>query len=48
MSLENFRALLKHHLRRTGYSQKDLAEQLGWHPSLLSNKLYERSYTTLT
>src|SRR5690348_7990585 len=48
MALENFRTLLKQHLRRAGYSHKDLAEELGWHPSLLSRKLYQCNYATLT
>jgi WD40 repeat protein/transcriptional regulator with XRE-family HTH domain len=48
MSLEDFRSKLREYLRRGGYSQKQLARELGMHYTLLSNKLNEHNYAHLT
>ncbi|HEX2910044.1 MAG TPA: NB-ARC domain-containing protein [Chloroflexia bacterium] len=48
MSMENFRAKLKRYLRQSGYSQKQLAHELGMHPAQLSNKFNEHNYANLT
>src|SRR5437899_2814731 len=48
MPLASFRTKLKAYLRQAGYSQKELAHQLGWHPTFLSNKLNSYNYATLT
>jgi WD40 repeat protein len=48
MQIEKFRASLKHYLRQGGYSQKQLAHELGLHPAQLSNKLNEHNFASLT
>jgi WD40 repeat protein len=48
MPLTSFHTKLKTYLRRSGYSQKELAHQLGWQPAFLSNKLNGYNYAILT
>ena len=48
MPLAHFRTLLKEYLHRGGYSQKQLAFELGLHPTMLSNKLNAHNFGHLT
>src|SRR5689334_19071654 len=48
MSLANFRTKLKVYLRRADHSQRELAQQLGCQPALLSHKLNGYNSATLT
>ncbi|HEX2910043.1 MAG TPA: NB-ARC domain-containing protein [Chloroflexia bacterium] len=48
MSVKIFKAKLREYLRQSGYSQKQLAYELGMHPAQLSNKLNDHNYASLT
>jgi hypothetical protein len=48
MALAQFRGKLQQALRKGGYSQKQLAYELGMHPAQLSNKLNEHNHAHLS